>query len=847
MKILTILLGIILLMSFVSASTTYYNNTLETRYSVGEKVRGAINVSFVNVLVDALVETGWGDKIGLKTLLGFNNFTSPANYTCSPASCSLGYTYENALQSFVLHNSSSSAIGFVFEGVGVSNVDLSIKLTSNIGGSCTPNLVVDFGGTGTLIASKNYTAYVCGVNFGCFEQNRNSYSEATIPSNGYYCEKVNIGAAPAIKIGANVTNSTMGAPGLKGTLFALDRTVLGECTLGDLKKTKDSVECLIPYNNPAPKEYFACIQAKGNSNYKIRTEVNSPCGTNNFGDSYPIDYEIFVKTLAFGSPVINITKDTFFQSTGKNLADFVSQYISSNYGSCSTGCVIPLLLSGNTQQIKISNAKITYNVEGAQGLESTQVYNLSKKTATITSGQLIIDLGLANFTVPGSDNSKLLIKIGGDTILTKDLNITTTFSFSLTPNFVTYGKETVFRITEVSNITSAKWDFGDGTPIQTASGNFTKHTFLKDGNFDVSVEATRGDGKTSRKIFRILVGDIKQAINDTINKNYKNLASVEGNLSAYPGWLKSAVSPQLNITSLNISLNKIRAQYINVSNDTEYPAIYSSLIALRIPESIGKGKSGSLGLIAGADSIDTSYVTTLAGKQVDATALKGAITSWMLENSNAKIYFETITLRYASTEDVLATKFKIETQPKTSKSSSLFIGYPKNAIVFAGLYDIKEVGSATYIPLKSGNEVFEFVILDDVPVEQLGAYISPSLDSFGNLSSVSLTCNSNGVCDSGENSDNCSDCSKSKLGLYIMLAIVLALGIAAYFLLRWWYSRFYGQSLFKNKQDLANMIIFIINSKRAGMADADIKNKLKAAGWSSEKIDYAFKKVNSKS
>jgi hypothetical protein len=30
------------------------------------------------------------------------------------------------------------------------------------------------------------------------------------------------------------------------------------------------------------------------------------------------------------------------------------------------------------------------------------------------------------------------------------------------------------------------------------------------------------------------------------------------------------------------------------------------------------------------------------------------------------------------------------------------------------------------------------------------------------------------------------------------------------------------------------------------MDDADIMKKLKIAGWSSEKINYAFKKVNSK-
>ena len=47
----------------------------------------------------------------------------------------------------------------------------------------------------------------------------------------------------------------------------------------------------------------------------------------------------------------------------------------------------------------------------------------------------------------------------------------------------------------------------------------------------------------------------------------------------------------------------------------------------------------------------------------------------------------------------------------------------------------------------------------------------------------------------------------------------------------------------KNNYDLYNLVNFIYNSRSSGLNDDEIKKKLKAAGWSNERIIYAFKKI----
>jgi hypothetical protein len=65
-------------------------------------------------------------------------------------------------------------------------------------------------------------------------------------------------------------------------------------------------------------------------------------------------------------------------------------------------------------------------------------------------------------------------------------------------------------------------------------------------------------------------------------------------------------------------------------------------------------------------------------------------------------------------------------------------------------------------------------------------------------------------------------------------------------LLQIWYLKRYENYLFKNRNNLYNVITYINGVKKTGLNDKEIIIKLKKAGWNSEQIQYALKKYSGK-
>jgi hypothetical protein len=80
----------------------------------------------------------------------------------------------------------------------------------------------------------------------------------------------------------------------------------------------------------------------------------------------------------------------------------------------------------------------------------------------------------------------------------------------------------------------------------------------------------------------------------------------------------------------------------------------------------------------------------------------------------------------------------------------------------------------------------------------------------------------------------------------IIVFIVLLIGVVAYVMLQIWYRRKYENYLFKNRNNLYNIMTFIQNAKKKGMGKEDILKDLKKANWTKEQINYAIKKYEGK-
>ncbi len=78
-----------------------------------------------------------------------------------------------------------------------------------------------------------------------------------------------------------------------------------------------------------------------------------------------------------------------------------------------------------------------------------------------------------------------------------------------------------------------------------------------------------------------------------------------------------------------------------------------------------------------------------------------------------------------------------------------------------------------------------------------------------------------------------------------MFFLILA-GVILYIFLQTWYKKKYEDYLFKNRNDLYNMITYIHNAKNQGLKEKEISIKLKQAGWSYEQVKYVMKKYAGK-
>ncbi len=847
-RILLIPVLLLLSISFLSfsadASFSLKNESINKQYSSGQMISGKINISFSDQEAISNLSSNFDGKITLLDFLENNGLEKGIDYNCSTPNCGEDYSIKSPINSFNLEG--EKIIGLKVAGLKNSDIDsiesVKFKLVGDSGPQCLRQITLDFLIDGeNIVTNKNYLDETCFTkNKGCFDSGA-QLTEATI-SSSKLCSKLTLPAGPAFKLGANVKNSTNGYGELKMSLWDYEDpfNALGRCTLPKhTSKDYQELECNVIYPSSSEREYYVCIEGS-EKNYKIKTETSGEiCGTGDLGsETFTSDFELFARPLKFDNVNFEINESGFENEFNIPLTEYLHNYIYGKYeSSCDPYCVIPIKIEGTAQQIQISDVFIKYKTGGVT-LEDNNIYDVEKKKAKISSGPLELELSEANFTIPiGATQSKFTLFLGTDRVFERIINLTTSFDFDISPKFSLIGQETTFKISSFYNITQSEWEFEDGKKV-TSTGSEAKYLFTNQGNYNVKVTAKTSLGKTSSKTFQIIVGNPQQSAEKLLNETDAKISSLSSSINKKEEWIKKELEKEYDLSELNSKLSQIKISYQNALEDEDYISVISSLLELNIPSEIIVSEKGSIPLPASIENADLSLVEEVSGKEFKNNELLfDYISSWILDNYDSSIEFEKISAVYDSKSEVIFTKVKLRIVNKNGGDDLdkyILISYPYDNIIFRSSYGEKGIsgGSATSMRL-SGND-YEFLLPEDVDLLDLGIYLSPDITKLDLIDESEIL----------NEDENTKDYPLGRVLFF--LAILLVFTLAAYVSLQEWYKRHYENFLFKNKDDLYNIINFIYNGRISGLKDLEIKLKLLDVKWGKEQLNYAFRKIDGK-
>lgn len=845
----------IFLSAFVESSFILKNSTIQRAYNGGEIIQGKINISFTNEPAAGLLESNFGGNLSLLEFLIKNGLSIGNNFNCSTVNCVSSFSASGGIiNSLALSSGDKKTVGFKITGNEVTVNSLKFTMSNNLQPSCYSELEINIANSTNIIQNYKYKNTTCGNAIrGCFESS--SSNDWTDIGATPFCEKIELPVAPAFLVGARIKNSTSAQANIKMELFNSVWDRAGTCILPKQTEQIQEVNCTIPYlNTESGKAHYVCISlaSASNANYQINTEDRSPvCGNSGTGfNNYVIDYDVFARALIFDSmDEVEINETSYQAMTRESLKSLVDNYVDDIYdGACPDskgGCIVPIeIYAKGSQTIQFSNTEIKYDKEGAPGTNKQDLYLLDKANSLLNSGYLYLDISKAGFKIPATSNQNrfILYLNGTNQILSVPINITKSFEFDVTPKTVLVGIETSFLITSSTNISSTSWDFGDSTPLQSLSGRTTKHRYATEGDYQLKIELISTNGTTAQKTFTIIVGDAKTAADTLIKKYEKNLNNVSSQIQTFDSWIKNAINNKLNISEINSSLQTIKSSYNSASESEEYSEIVNELLLLNVPNNIRVSENGILPLELGFNNLNIRYLEYLSDENESSLTDKqrenaeANLINWNFDNYKTDVEYKIITEYESDEASPLLTHLKITISDKNNKGEEalLIIPYPKDEITFKENYNEQslstESSTATYIQF-SGSKTIELLLPEKVGVSELGAYVSPP-----DIKMLGL---------GGDEVTPVPKNDKPSKAKWWYLALILGFFII-YIALQEWYKKRYESFLFKNRDDLYNIINFIFNARISKMNDNGIRNKLEGFRWSSEQITYTFRKLDGK-
>ena len=836
----------LLFLGLVSASIEVNNLTFDKYYIPFIPFGGEINLSIMGEDFTQDVKSSEGEVISLEDFLEANF----ADYSCTPSDCSMNYgvVEENVDGIFnIEHDGGKRNLGFVIYGdnpiLNLYEGIFNFTISSDFIRETERPLTIDFFEGGYLYEFNEVSSEFSQKNWGCYD---NATAELGPPIIGsVYCEKIFIVDTGGIFVGAIVDNSSGAQSSLFMEVHSDEGLIEGSC---DYNPSVDS-GCLV-YGEPSFSQgfYDICVGSDGTTPYhKIYRETSGESCGYIYGEGSSAnstkDYSIFAQTAKFADADLldigpEITSETF---------DSAQKIILEKYGGdCTNGCILPIEIEGVSQNFNIGDIQIGYKEESEGDDVSTKVYNLESIPAMVDF-EGILDLSLLNFYV--SEDGSYSISIGNSEIFEEDLEKTDSpIITSLSPINPPAGVPIPFYVGVdfSSNRTlTYKWDFGDNSTAET-NVNFVEHIYENLTSYIVTVEASAGFNLTGKREFIINTISPSESIDIRIIQLMTALNRTRDQLRNLTTWYGEAIEKIVDVDYYISEVNNWKSKKENTFGDEKKLIdIAKNVFSLDVPEGIIIESSIRPSFFTELEDINLQPVVNIAGGSVDEDLklYREPVLRWQSKNILVNVSTKEFLIGKGSgnVEGIFRT-YDIDLLSNADEDSYLIINKPFEEIYFRGDSGAKKSGDVTYLILKPGEELsLEFYY--STSSEETSFFVSPKLSSIVIEELIDESCNSNFICEDGENYKNCrSDCKPVFLSfVYITLALLIVLIV--YTLLQIWYKVHYENYLFGgDRKQLFNILMYINNARARNIGDDKISRELKKQGWSGERVNYVMKK-----
>jgi|TARA_B100001971_G_C18266598_1_gene593425 PKD repeat protein len=841
-----IILFIVLFTGIISANFEIgdLSYSIDKQYRPSENIRGWLNISLDNELANSILEDSNNNSINLIDFLDRNK---DYKYTCSTIECLSDYsaTSEKTTKTFNLNPRESEIIGFKFNENLIDITSVEFDIESDVATSCYNQLKIDFFNNGKIdIGNDKVIDASCSFlrRNGCFDENANT--EEYILGVTPYCQKIELSESPGFKLGAWVKKIS-GNKEITMSLYDNSGNEIQDanCKLEDASNEGGEISCDVDYLVTESKDHYICINSNEmEGEYKIKGYSNQEgCGF--YG--YPVRseaaaYNIFTVGKMFDSFG---TKDISNSLQNiESLGESIKDYIIERYGSldCSNECIIPIkIIAQEGQTITIDNLKVDH-IRSSGEVTENRFYDLTEIPSKVNSEFQKVSLNNGNFSI---------LDVYGDYTFALSLNDKKIFSeevtiekipeiISITPMIAMAAYLTEFSviITSDADIINYEWDFGNGDIIKN-DVNKASYTYKSTGKFDLKITIVDSNDKSSHKVFNIDVKPPIDAVNTTLESRLENINNVKSQINNLPVFYQDSLNKVLGIDSIEDKIESIQKRYSIASSDEDYINIFIDLLDLNFPRSIATTKTTTdLALFyPDKDNINLDVLKAISGDNYNTSKKEGysnAILSWNQGNIDTKINFKEISANYNGEINPLLNIFELRIKEKNELNYDSYIIFRElENLRFKENYGDKKESGYIYINLKEPQEEIVFSTTEDIDFNNLPLFISPGINRLV-LSGEEL---------SGE------DSKKSKWIIFILvLFLLIFIVFVVYIIMQEWYKRKYENYLFKNRNNLYNLVSYIGNSKKKGMKDNEIISKLKKSKWKSEQISYVMRKYSGK-